>query len=89
MDPNKLSTQPENPIPLKIGLVAREGTTTVFFHGEKYADIPYAAGEKHGVERRYRDGSEIVQEVSWYNGQQHGPSVTYVDEEPAKTEWYY
>ena len=67
----------------------QQGTTTVFFHGEKYAEVPYINGMKKGTERRYRDGNELVQELTWHNDQLHGPAVTYVDGEPAKTEWFY
>lgn len=64
------------------------GLTTVFENGEKYAEVPYKAGNKHGVERIYRDGSSLVGEVTWANGQKHGPSHSYVENQ-VKTDWYY
>lgn len=66
----------------------QEGATVVFQHGERYAEIPYYNGEKHGVECRYRDGSDKVQEISWHSGQLTGPSTTYVGDN-VKTDWYY
>lgn len=66
----------------------QEGMSLVYQHGEKYAEVPYSNGDKHGVETRYRDGTMKVQEVSWNAGQLHGPSTNYVGDS-TKTEWYY
>lgn len=66
----------------------QHGQTTLYQHGEKYAEIPYYNGLKHGVEQRYRDGQDVVQEISWDKGQLHGPSTTYVGES-SKSDWYY
>ncbi len=66
----------------------QEGISVVFQHGEKFAEIPYSKGEKHGTEYRYRDGKTRVQEISWYAGQMNGPCKTYVGD-TEKTEWYY
>jgi antitoxin component YwqK of YwqJK toxin-antitoxin module len=66
----------------------QEGVSIVFFHGEKYSEMPYANGVRQGIERRYRDGNRLVQEVSWNNDQLNGPSVTYIGD-TSKTEWYY
>lgn len=66
----------------------QEGMSLVYQHGEKFAEVPYFNGEKHGVECRYRDGTAKVQEISWHSGQMNGPSTTYVGDR-ANTEWYY
>lgn len=66
----------------------QEGTTIVYQYGEKFAEIPYVAGDKHGIECRYRDGQVKVQDISWHAGKQHGPTVSYIGD-TAKTEWYY
>ena len=62
--------------------------SVVYKHGEKFAELPYVNGEKHGVEYRYRDGNTKVQEISWSSGQMHGPCTSYVADS-AKTDWYY
>lgn len=66
----------------------QEGMSLVYQYGEKFAEVPYFSGEKHGVECRYKDGSVKVQEISWHSGQMSGPTHTYVGGMP-KTEWYY
>jgi len=66
----------------------QHGTTTIYQHGEKFAEVPYNNGVKNGMEQRYRNGQEVVKEVSWQNGQLHGPSTTYVGD-TATTDWYY
>lgn len=66
----------------------QDGMTTVFLNGEKYAEVPYQAGNKQGVEKRYRNGTDLVEEVTWVNGQKHGPNNSYVGN-TVKTDWYY
>lgn len=66
----------------------QEGMSLVYQYGEKYAEVPYFNGEKHGVECRFRDGNVKVQEISWHTGQMHGPSTTYIGD-TTKTDWYY
>lgn len=67
---------------------SQHGVTLLYQHGEVYAEVPYVNGQKQGIEVRYRDGTEIVQEVNWERGRMHGPSTTYV-EECATTDWYH
>lgn len=66
----------------------QHGITVLFQNGEKYSETPYINGVKHGIEKRYRDGNELTQEVSWYDDMQEGPLKVYVDN-VATTEWYY
>lgn len=66
----------------------QSGQTIVYLNGEKVGDSTYLEGKKQGVEHRYRDGKTVVQEISWANGQKHGPSTTYVGN-VTKTEWYW
>jgi antitoxin component YwqK of YwqJK toxin-antitoxin module len=67
----------------------QHGNTEVYQHGEKFADQPYVNGVKHGIERRYRDGGDVlVQEVNWENNNQHGPTHTYIGE-AKNTDWYF
>lgn len=66
----------------------QDGVTTLFFHGEKYAEVPYVNGKKKGIERRYQDGNQLVQEISWDNDLLNGPSTTYAGS-TTKTEWFY
>jgi antitoxin component YwqK of YwqJK toxin-antitoxin module len=66
----------------------QHGLTTIYLHGQKYAEVPYVADKRQGIERHYRDGKDSVQEISWQNGKLHGPSTTYVGD-TSKSEWYY
>lgn len=56
--------------------------------GEKVAEVPYIRGKKNGIEHRYRDGTQLVEEVAWKDNIQHGQRKFYVDGE-TKTEWYH
>lgn len=66
----------------------QNGLTTVFQNGEKYAEVPYLGGKKNGLERRFRDGSVLSQEITWCNDQMHGPSFTYSGDS-YQTDWFY
>lgn len=66
----------------------QSGLTTIFQNGEKYAEVPYHANMKHGVERRYRDGCFVTHEISWMNDMKHGQCKTYISE-TVETDWYY
>lgn len=65
----------------------QHGNTTVFEQGEKRADVPYVNGTKQGVEKRYR-GEAVAQEVNWVQGEQHGPTTTYIGD-TKQTDWHY
>lgn len=65
----------------------QEGITTVFHNGEKFSEVPYINGEKHGIELRFRDGDLLVEELSWLGNNPHGPHKIYVDGS-TKVEWY-
>jgi antitoxin component YwqK of YwqJK toxin-antitoxin module len=67
----------------------QQGITQEFEHGEKRADIPYVNGNRHGIERRYRDdGQTIAQEIAWVQGQKHGPANSYIGNTKT-TDWYF
>jgi len=66
----------------------QQGITTLFQNGEKFAEVPYSNGQKNGLERRYKDGKFVVEDISWYNGLQEGPRTVYADD-VASTEWYF
>lgn len=67
----------------------QEGITTEYREGEKAAEIPYAAGAKNGVERRFSEaGQRVVEEVTWRNNIQHGPALHYVNGQVV-TDWYF
>jgi antitoxin component YwqK of YwqJK toxin-antitoxin module len=63
------------------------GTKTEYVNGEKVSDTEYMNGQKHGTEQRYRDGTEVVHEITWNNGQKQGPSTSYLGNNPQTT--YY
>lgn len=64
------------------------GTTTVFENGEKVAEVNYVDGKKHGIEKHFKDGSSVVEEITWEDDLRHGPTVLYVGNKPT-IEWYY
>lgn len=67
----------------------QHGITHSYEHGEKRAEIPFVNGRAHGIERRYRDdGSTLAQEVTWVQGQRHGPAHSYIGGTTA-TDWYF
>lgn len=67
----------------------QQGMTQEFEHGEKRADVPYINGQKHGIERRYRDdGQTVAQEINWVQGQKHGPTHSYIGNTKT-TDWYF
>lgn len=66
----------------------QNGTTVIFQNGERYAEIPYLDGKKNGIERRYADGYNLSQEVTWYNDQMHGPTYTFAGDS-TQTDWFY
>lgn len=65
----------------------QEGTTVVYLNGEKYAEVPYVNGKKNGVEARYRDGTVLVEELTWRDNVQHGQHKLFIDGD-TKVEWY-
>lgn len=66
----------------------QEGITVVYQNGEKFAEISYSQGKKNGIERRYRNGLLLVEEISWKDNTQHGQHKLFVDED-VKSEWYH
>lgn len=66
----------------------QHGTTIVFQNGEKFAEVPYNAGIKNGVERRFANDGSVVEEVTWKNGVKDGIARTYLNG-TVKTHWYY
>lgn len=66
----------------------QEGVTVIFQNGEKIAEVPYIQGKKTGIEYRYRDGSSLVEEVSWKNNILHGQRKLFIDGD-IKAEWYH
>lgn len=66
----------------------QHGITVQYQNGEKYAEIPYLNGNKNGVERRYKDGQFLTEEITWINDRKHGPHKHYVGN-TIKTDWYF
>lgn len=67
----------------------QEGMTILYHNGQKIAEMPYIKGKKEGVERKFRDGEFLAEEVSWKNDLQHGPRKIILDGDKSKTEWYH
>jgi antitoxin component YwqK of YwqJK toxin-antitoxin module len=66
---------------------AQHGQTVTFQEGERYAEIPYVKGAKHGKEKRYRQGKTLIEEITWVDDKRNGPSFTYLGES-VKTDYY-
>lgn len=66
----------------------QNGLTIAYQNGEKYAEILYVDGVKTGIERHFRDGYIVVEEISWSADRKHGPSIKYIGSTP-KTDWYF
>lgn len=65
------------------------GTTILFQNAERVAEIPFLNGQKHGIEHRFRVGTDVIAEdISWANNLRHGPSIVYVDDQKI-TDWYF
>lgn len=67
----------------------QSGITVVFQHGEKVAEVPYVEGRKDGIEKRYIDGSTLVQEATWKDNLLQGPTYTYECGQVVNTDWFY
>lgn len=65
----------------------QQGITVVYQNGERVSEIAYVQGKKHGIERRFRDGDHLIEEISWRRGQRHGPSMSYLGE-ATRVDWY-
>jgi antitoxin component YwqK of YwqJK toxin-antitoxin module len=63
------------------------GITIEFQNGQKYAEVPYIADKKQGIEKRFKDGV-LVMEISWKEDLQHGFTRHYIGKE-VHTDWYY
>lgn len=48
----------------------QNGTTILYVNGEKFAEVPYKSGVKSGVEKRYKDGKQLFEEVTWLDGKE-------------------
>lgn len=64
------------------------GVTSVYVGGEKFCEISYVNGKKNGMERRFRNGNTVTEEISWVNDIRQGPTYSYVGE-TKKTDWYH
>lgn len=66
----------------------QHGITTVFQNGEKFSEVRYVKGKKQGIERRFRDGEIVEEEITWAKDRKHGPSSTYIGD-TTQIHWYY
>lgn len=66
----------------------RTGLTIAFENGEKISEAYYSNGMKNGIERIFRDGVTVAEEITWANDVRHGPSTTYV-KDFVKTDWFF
>lgn len=68
---------------------ALDGPMLVFEGGNLARQVPYARGKKHGVELRFRPGTEeIVEEVTWRQDVRHGVSKTFLQGQTI-VDWYW
>jgi len=67
---------------------AQHGLVTLFENGEKIAEVPYAHGLREGIERRFREGNEVMEEIEWSGDLKHGASQNFVGANTT-TDWYF
>ena len=48
----------------------------------------FVRGQRQGIERVFGDNQEVAEEVTWVDGEKHGPARVYV-EGRVKTSWFY
>ena len=65
-----------------------DGMKVVYRSGFKVAEIPYANGQKEGVEKHFDDLGHLTAEIEWKNNKKHGVSKFYTDE-MTEMEWFY
>ena len=66
----------------------QDGLTFVYQNGEKHAEVPYARGSREGIERRFRNGSDVIEEIYWLDDKRHGPDTSYIGT-VSKTDWFF
>lgn len=66
----------------------QQGITIAFQNGQKFAEIPYVNGQKDGIEKRFRDGITLVEEITWVKDVKHGPATAYIGD-VTKVDWYF
>lgn len=66
----------------------QHGMTVEFENGEKLSEVPYVNDRREGIERRFRDGQTVAQEITWERGRKQGPCYTYVGN-TTQTDWYF
>ncbi|MEX1012924.1 MAG: hypothetical protein WD595_03130 [Waddliaceae bacterium] len=66
----------------------KNGKTILFENGEAISEITFVDDLKTGVERRFSDGSTVVEEITWKKDKRHGPSYTYLGDR-TQVDWYH
>ncbi len=66
----------------------QEGKMILFQNGQKYTEFTVKNQVKNGIERRYRDGDKLVQEINWKDDRRHGEAISYAGSSP-KSEWFF
>lgn len=65
------------------------GVMTIYQYGQKFSEVPFVAGKRNGVEKRFKDNMTLSQEISWKDDKMHGPTITYKDNGTSQSDWYY
>ena len=55
----------------------QNGISIIYQNGEKYAEVPYTNGTKNGLEKRFLNGDQLFEEISWVDGREKGPAHNY------------
>ena len=66
----------------------QEGKTALFENGEIVAEVSFENNMKSGVEKRYSDGTQVVEEITWRKDRREGPSYTYLGDR-VQVDWYH
>lgn len=66
----------------------QHGTTVHYRNGMKTSELTFVNGERHGMEKRFRDDAELVEEIAWSHNNRHGPSRNYIGND-TQISWFH
>jgi antitoxin component YwqK of YwqJK toxin-antitoxin module len=64
------------------------GDVVSYANGRRSAITPYVNGERNGIEKIFGVSGEVVEEITWREGQKHGPD-TFMLAGGEKMDWYH
>jgi antitoxin component YwqK of YwqJK toxin-antitoxin module len=65
-----------------------DGLKSCYREGKLFLETNFVNGKKEGIEKRFDEDGNLVQEMNYAEDLKHGPCTVY-DGRQVKTEWYY